>query len=105
VTKGSTSQSTDIIANMTLPNGAADGDLWTTNAPGVPVASISTAAFQAQSSNNTWLFVGYITNRVDSPQVKFAYSSGTAINATTRWYFDAVRFEYVDPCTGVAPQV
>ena len=103
VTKGSTSQSTDIVANMTLPNGTTDGDLANTN--GLASTSVPVIAFQSGQPNNAWNFVGYLTNRVDSPEVQFAYASGTAVSSGSRWYLDAVRFEYLDPCTGIAPQV
>jgi hypothetical protein len=82
---------------------ATGGDLADTN--GVAGLSIPVIAFRSGAPNNSWNFVGYITNNVASPTVKFAYASGAANSTPSRWYFDAVRFEYQDPCTGVAPQL
>ena len=98
VTKGSTSQSPDILADMT----AVGGDLADIN--GVGAATVSVSAFQSGAPNNAWNHVGYITNSVANPEITFTYASGTLASAT-RWYMDAVRFEYLDPCTGVAPQL
>ncbi len=100
VTKGqSGNASPDILVSMT----ATGGDLADTN--GQPAASITLDTFQASKSNHVWVHVGYITNSVPSPTLKFEYISGTIASTGGRWYMDAVWFEYMDVCTGVATEV
>ncbi len=99
VTKGTTgSCSADLIVNMTATGGA----LADTN--GISQTSVPVTAFQAGTGANNWVFVGYITNTVPNPVVTFTWASGTLASAV-RWYMDTVRFESLDPCTGVANQL
>ncbi len=90
--------SPDLIVNMT----ATGGDL--ADASGVAGTSIPLTAFRSTAPDDVWIHVGYITNTVYDPTVTFTYASGTIASTGGRWYMDAVRFEYQDPCTGVAPQ-
>jgi hypothetical protein len=99
VTKGTTgSCSTDILVNMTATGGA----LADTN--GVAQTTVPVTAFRSGTGANNWVFVGYITNSVPNPVVTFSWVSGT-LATSVRWYMDAVRFESLDPCTGVASQL
>lgn len=102
ITKGSgaTTHSTNLVMAMSCPT-PTDGDLADTN--GVGGTSIL-VPFHRALPNNVWIFVGYITNHVNSPTVRFDYSSGSVDGTANRWNMDAVRFEYLDTCTGVANQ-
>jgi len=100
VTKGeSGNASPDIIVTMT----ATGGDLADVN--GAPASSIALDMFQASKPNDVWVHVGYLTNSTPSPTLTFTHTSGTIASSGGRWYMDAVWFEYLDPCTGVAPEV
>jgi hypothetical protein len=104
ITKGTSSNaSEDLVANMT----ATGGDLADTN--GVGSTSIPLPVFQAGYPNNTWIHVGYITNAVSNPTVTFTYASGAISSSPSRWYMDAVYFQFLDACNPdgvpVAPQV
>lgn len=88
VTHISGNASPDIIVGMS----ATDGDLSAT----------STTAFQADKGINVWASVGYITNTTTTPTVTFTYQSGTLAGLGGRMYADAVMFESVDTCSGVA---
>jgi PA14 domain len=100
ITKGTSGNgSPDLVVNLT----ATGGDLADTN--GVGGTTIPLAVFRASASNNVWIPVGYITNSTSTPTITFTYLSGAAAATGGRWYLDAVRFENLDPCTGVAPLV
>jgi hypothetical protein len=100
VTKGTSGNaSPDLIVNLT----ATGGSLSDTN--GAPLATIPLSVFQAANSNNVWCPVGYITNTTATPTITFTYISGAAAATGGRWYMDGVRFENLDPCTGIAPLV
>lgn len=98
VTKGTSGNgSPDLVVSLT----AIGGNLADTN--GNAAASIPLASFQSTAPNNAWTFVGFITNSTTTPTVTFTYVSGAAAATGGRWYMDGVRFENLDPCTGVAP--
>jgi hypothetical protein len=98
ITKGTSGNaSTNLVVSLT----ATGGDLADTN--GVGSAIINLASFQSSAPNNVWTFVGYITNNTTTPTITFTYVSGFAAATGGRWYMDGVRFENLDPCTGVAP--
>ncbi len=98
ITKGTSGNgSTNLVVSMT----ATGGNLADTNGNGS--AGINLASFQSSAPNNVWTFVGYITNNTATPTVTFTYVSGFAGATGGRWYMDGVRFENLDPCTGVAP--
>ncbi len=95
VAKGTTgSCPTDIVVRITAVSGCTLAD---TNDVGQ--TSIDTPYFQRQFLNN-WYAVCIISNTAANPRIKFEWVSG----GFNRWYMDAVRFEYMDPCAGVAPQ-
>ncbi len=98
VAKNNTSASPNLIVNVTVDQGS----LADTN--GVGMSVVPTPAFNSSTPQNTWNFVAYLTNVVPNPIVTFTYASGTVNNSGNRWYTDVVRFEKLDPCTGVAPQ-
>jgi len=81
--------SPDMVVNVS----ATDGDLSAT----------STEMFRATNAINVWGIVGYITNTTTTPTVTFTYASGALGGTGGRFYADAVMFESLDPCTGVAP--
>lgn len=100
VTDGETGNgSADLTVNMTATGGAL------ADASGVAGTSIPVTAFRTTTPKDVWNHVGYITNTVLDPTVTFTYASGAIGSAPGRWYMDAVRFEFQDPCTGVAGQV
>jgi hypothetical protein len=100
VTKGEKGNaSPDLIVNMT----ATGGSLADSN--GVAATSIPLDVFQTSKPDDVWFHVGYITNDTLSPTITFTYASGTIGSTGGRWYMDAVRFESIDTCTGVANQV
>ncbi|HPC62579.1 MAG TPA: hypothetical protein PKX23_18100 [Verrucomicrobiota bacterium] len=100
VTKGNqSSASTDIVVEMT----ATGGDLADVN--GNPATAVAVTAFQRAEPMNVWIPIGYITNNEASPTLTFTHVSGAIDSSPNRWYMDAVRFEYIDPCTGVAPEL
>ena len=100
ITKGTSGNgSPNLVVSMTTTN----GDL--ADIAGVASASVSLTNFNSFSPNSVWTHVGYITNNSATPMVAFTYVSGTAASTGGRWYMDAVRFENLDPCTGVAPLV
>ncbi len=95
VSKGTTGTCpTDILVDVTAVSGCGLAD---TN--GVARTFIRTPYFQ-RAFLNQWYAVAIITNTVTNPRIKFAYASGSF----DRWYMDEVRFESLDPCSGVAPQ-
>lgn len=106
LTKGQDNNaSTNIVVAMT----ASGGDLADTN--GVAATSISLDMFQKGKPNHVWVHVGYITNTTLSPTITLTHIGGE-INDTDgananaqRWYTDAIRFEFLDQCAGVANQV
>jgi len=86
----------DIVVNIT----ATGGDLADTN--GAPQTSIPTSLFRTTSpAINNWIAIAYITNNTPNPVITFTHASG----GFNRFYMDAIRFENLNPCTGVAPTV
>ena len=106
LTKGQNNNaSTNIIIEMTATGGA----LADTN--GVGATAIYLDMYQKGKPNGVWVHVGYITNSIFSPTISLKHFSGE-INDTDaangnaqRWYTDAIRFEYLDACAGVAEEV
>ncbi len=106
LTKGQDNNaSLDIIIQMS----ATGGQLADTN--GVANNAILLDMYQKGKPNNVWVHVGYLTNTVLSPTITLQHVSGEindldgANNNAKRWYTDAIRFEYLDQCVGVATQV
>jgi hypothetical protein len=99
-TKGTSGNgSPNLLVRMT----ALGGNL--ANTVGVGAPSINLSAFQAGAPNHVWTLLGYLTNTTTTPSITFAYVSGAAATTGGRWYMDAIRFENLDACTGVAPLV
>ena len=99
-TKGtSVNGSPNLVVKLT----AQGGSLATSG--GVAASSINLTTFQSGAPNNAWTLLGYLTNATTTPTLNFAYVSGTAATTGGRWYMDAIRFENLDACTGVAPIV
>ncbi len=103
LTKGQNNNaSTNIIIRMT----AEGGVLADTN--GVGASEIFLDMYQKGMPNGIWVHVGYITNSIFSPTITLQHYSGdindidAANNNAQRWYTDAIRFEFVGECTGVA---
>lgn len=98
ITKGTSGNgSPNLVVNMTTTG----GDL--ADIGGAGGSSIPLTNFNASSANNTWILVGYLTNNTTTPAIAFNYASGAAAGTAGRWYMDVVRFENLDPCTGIAP--
>lgn len=91
--------STNLLVNLTATGGAL------ADASGNAATSISLDCFQVNKSDDTWIHIGYITNSTYSPTLTFSYGSGFIGSTGGRWYMDAVWFEFIDACTGVAPEV
>lgn len=106
LTKGQNNNaSTNIIIKMT----ASGGDLADTN--GVGSAEVLLDMYQKGKPNGVWVHVGYITNSTFSPTITLQHFSGEindldgANNNAQRWYTDAIRFEFLDQCVGVANEL
>ncbi len=100
VTKGNqSSASSNIVVELT----ATGGDLADLN--GNAATAISVTAFQRSEPMNVWIPIGFITNNMASPTLTFTHVAGAINSSPDRWYMDAVRFEYIDPCTGVSPEL
>lgn len=98
VAKANASTTPNLIVSVTVDQGS----LADTN--GVGMSAVLTPAFNSSTPQHEWIFVAYLTNVVPNPIVTFSYVSGTVNNSGNRWYTDVVRFEKLDPCTGVAGQ-
>ena len=97
VTKGRAGDcSPDIIVNMTTTGGALS------DASGTAQTTVSTTAFQAANSVDSWTLVGYLANNTRQPDIFFTYASG-AIGPTARFYMDAVYFQAVDTISTPTP--
>ncbi len=104
--------STNIIVQMTATENSLPAQLADTN--GVAATTIDLDMFQKGKPNHVWVHVGYITNTTPNPTVTLTHISGSiadnanvdcTLNQGQRWYTDAIRFEFVDSCAGVAGQV
>ncbi len=100
-TWGPNNASADLLARITLPG--TDGTLADTNY--VVQASIDTTAFQAAKGQNIWVPLCVITNSTTTPTLTFTYVSGTLNSTSGRWYWDAIRFQSLDPCSGMTGPV
>lgn len=102
VTKGSTSQASNLVVKMT----ADGGTLFDASSNAAPAGVDGITLFAAGDSRaqNQWALAGYISNTVASPTITFSHVSG-ALDSTHRWYMDAVYFQYVgDRCAGAVSQ-
>lgn len=112
LTKGQTNNSSDdIIVRLTAAENSLPAQLADTN--GIAASEIFLDIYQKLNTNafHNWFHVGYITNTTLSPTITIKWFSGLiddndgAHNNAKRWYTDAIRFEYLDSCVGVANEV
>lgn len=111
LTKGqSLNASTNIIVEMSATENELPAQLADSN--GVAAATIQLDMFQRSKPNHIWVHVGYITNTTFNPTIKLQHVSGdiddnahATLDTGQRWYTDAIWFELIDACVGVASQV
>jgi len=96
---GTVTHSTNLVMSVTVSGTSTLAD---TN--GIGQTSL-TVPFDRSSPVSSWIFIGYLTNSEASPTIHFGYISGAVDSTDNRWNMDAVRFQSVDLCTGVADQV
>jgi len=108
VTKGGAigvSASPDVIMTVTVDPSTTLFDPSDVGAT-TPLASLDTTAFQRSQPNDQWVLVCIISNTTPNPTVVFTHTGGTVSTTSGyRLYCDAARFQLIDPCADVTPQV